>query len=209
MFVYTKLSRKSDWTYMIETLLITLLVAKIKKYRLTPLFKEWPTYLLLIFALLYLYMNYSIFQGNSFFTKYVTAYKVAVVFIFAIMIMKYNLYKAGFISVALIALGGLLNNIVIKANGDRMPVFPSFSYTTGYIKPDTFKNLNDGLHVLGSPATRLAFLGDHIDLGYSIFSIGDVFIFSFVFLITLGVIKQLNKSCPVNAEENKIKSSPL
>ncbi len=194
---------------MIETLLITLLVAKIRKYRLAPLFKEWPTYLLVIFALFYLYMNYSIFQGNFIFIKYATAYKVAFVFIFAIMIIKYNLYKAGFISVALIAVGGLLNNIVIKANGDRMPVFPSFSYITGYIKPDTFKNLDDGLHALGSPATRLSFLGDYIDLGYSIFSIGDIFIFSFIFLITMGVIKHLNKSCPVNTEENKIKSSPL
>jgi len=185
---------------MIEGLLIALLVAKIRKYKLAPLFKEWTTYPVLVLALIYLYMNFSISQGNTFFIKYASVYKIVLVLIFGLMIIKYNLYKAGFLSAALIVVGGILNNLVIKANGDRMPVFPSLSYKTGYMTHETFKNLEniDSLHTQGSSASKLAFLGDWIDVGYTIMSIGDLFIMSFVFVIIYSSIKHLNKCSSKN-----------
>ena len=185
---------------MIEALLIALLVAKIRKYKLAPLFKEWTTYLVLTLVLIFLIMNFSISQGNIVLIKFATAYKIVLVVVFGILIIKYNLYKAGFLSAALIVLGGILNNIVIKANGGRMPVFPSLSLITGYMAPETFKNLEniDNLHTQGSSASKLAFLGDWIDVGYTIMSIGDLFIMSFVFVIIYSSIKHLNKCNPKN-----------
>ncbi|NJD03953.1 MAG: hypothetical protein FIA99_15450, partial [Ruminiclostridium sp.] len=169
---------------MIEAFLLALLVAKIRKYRLAPLFREWPVYLVIILALIHLYMNFSIFQGNMDIIKYSSVIRIAFALIFGILIFKYNLYKAGFLGVAFIALGGILNNIVMKANGGRMPVFPSISYITGYINPETFKNMEkyDDIHIQGSSSTKLAILADKIDLGYTMLSIGDVFIVSIVFL---------------------------
>lgn len=179
---------------MIEAMLLAFLAGKIKKYRLTPLFREWPIYLVFGSILIYLFMNFFISQGNTALLKYATTFKAVFVLIFAIMIVKYSLYKTGFLSVFLVVLGGLMNNLVIKANGGRMPVFPSFSYITGYMKPEIFNNLEkiDSLHIQGSPETRLAFLADWIDLGYTIMSIGDIFFMSFVFLTIYGTIKHLN-----------------
>ena len=190
---------------MIESFLLALLVAKIKKYKLAPLFKEWTVYLVLAFLLTYLYVNFSISQGNIALIKYATVFRIIYAFIFGIMIFKYNLYKTGFLGVALIVLGGLLNSIVMKANGGKMPVFPSLSYVTGYMKPETFKNLEkyDSIHIQGSSTTKLAFLADKIDLGYTMLSIGDVFIFSIVFLIIYNMIKHLNRSPSISVEEGK------
>lgn len=188
---------------MIEAFLIALLVAKIRKYRLAPLFKEWTTYLVIIFALVCLYMNFSIFQGNTFVFQYANGIKVAYGLIFAFLIIKYGLYKAGFLGAASLVMGGLLNSAVMKANGGKMPVFPSVSYFTGFMTPETFKFMEsfDNVHVQGSASTKLAFLADYIDFGYSIMSPGDVLFYSVVFFIVYSMIKHLNSSRPIRAAE--------
>ncbi len=88
-------------------------------------------------------------------------------------------------------IGGGLNDIVIKANDGFMPVFPTLSYLTGYAKPEAFVIVKD-IHMLGNSQTKLKILTDFIDLGYSILSIGDVFIRAFVFIIIYTSIKKIN-----------------
>jgi hypothetical protein len=73
-----------------------------------------------------------------------------------------------------------------------MPAFPTLSYLTGYVKQDVFTKVND-IHALGSSATKLKFLTDVIDIGYSIMSIGDVFIRVFAFIIIFSAIKKSNE----------------
>ena len=91
--------------------------------------------------------------------------------------------------------GGILNDLAIKANGGFMPVFPSISYITGYVKPESFNVVKD-IHVLGSSASKFKILTDYIDLGYSILSVGDVFIRVFVFLVIFYSIKKSGFSYP-------------
>lgn len=181
---------------MVEMILLAFLVAKLRKYRLTPLFKEWTIYPVLVFALIYLYLDYTIFKGDYSFVRYSTVFRILYYSMFSILIFKHKQYKAGFISFVLIMSGGILNNMVMKANDGKMPVFPSLSYITGYIKPDTFDNMAkyDSIHILGSSSTRLAFLADKVDFGYTIISAGDVLMHLMAFVIIYGVIRQLNAS---------------
>ena len=72
-----------------------------------------------------------------------------------------------------------------------MPVFPTLSYLTGYGKVEAFDKVND-IHILGNSSTKLKFLTDIFDIGYSILSIGDVFIRLYVFIIIYSVIKEIN-----------------
>jgi hypothetical protein len=181
---------------MVETILLAFLVAKLRKYRLTPLFKEWTIYPVFAFALIYVYLDYTIFKGDYSLVRYSTLFRILYYGMFSILILKHKQYRAGFIAFVLIMSGGILNNIVMKANGGKMPVFPSLSYITGYIKPDSFDNMakHDSIHMLGSSSTRLAFLSDKIDLGYTIMSAGDVLMHLMAFVIIFGVIKHLNIS---------------
>ena len=78
-------------------------------------------------------------------------------------------------------IGGILNDIAIKANDGFMPVFQSLSY---YIKRTDLGSYGkiDNLHIVGGVDTKMKVLTDYIDLGYTILSIGDVLIRVFVFI---------------------------
>lgn len=181
---------------MFEMILLALLVAKIRKYKLTPLFKEWAIYPILIFTSIYIVLQLSWFQGNFSALKYQKIFQVLYIGTLGILIIRCRLYKAGFIGVACVSVCGILNGIVMKANGGKMPVFPTFSYVTGYLKPDSFEKAAgyDAIHVMGNPSTRLSFLSDTIDIGYSVLSVGDIFIYLMMFIIIYGAIKCLNKA---------------
>ena len=96
------------------------------------------------------------------------------------LVFKYEIYNIALIGAACVFGGGILNDLAIKANGGFMPVFPSISYITGYVKPESFNVVKD-IHVLGSSASKFKILTDYIDLGYSILSVGDVFVFLVIF----------------------------
>ncbi|MDD4799388.1 MAG: DUF5317 family protein, partial [Clostridia bacterium] len=80
---------------------------------------------------------------------------------------------------------------VIAQNGGQMPAFPSFSYITGYLTPEMFGSV-DSLHILGNADTKYKFLTDYLDFGYSILSIGDVFIHLFFCIMLYFLIKAVN-----------------
>ena len=69
-----------------------------------------------------------------------------------------------------------------------MPPLPS---SPGYYNAAVFGTA-DSLHTVGDSATKLKFLTDYIDVGYSILSIGDVLIHTFVFIVVYSVIQELN-----------------
>lgn len=78
-----------------------------------------------------------------------------------------------------------------------MPVFPTLTYWTGYASPEAFekaRQVANDFHILGSDQTKLKWLTDWIDLGYSVLSIGDVLIRVFVVLVLYGAIKEINSS---------------
>lgn len=177
---------------MIETVLLALFVAKMKGYKLKPLFKDWAVYPSLMFTLFYLFLNITIFLGFYGFIKHTGLLETLYVLTFLTLIFKYELYKSALVGSICIFIGSSLNKLAMLVNGGKMPVFPTLSYITGYVKPDSFSKVND-IHILGSSETKLKVLTDYFDLGYSILSIGDIFIRLFTFIIIYNSIKYINQ----------------
>ena len=178
---------------MIETILLALVFAKIKGYKVKPLFKTWAIYPVFMFAFMYVILEVMIFQGNYSFIKYSGTFHYFSILAFLILIIKYKLNISAIIGSMFIVIGSILNNIAISANNGKMPVFPTISYWTGYAKPGVFMKVKD-IHILGNTTTKLKFLTDIFDVGYSVMSIGDIFIRIFAFIIIFNTIKVLNNS---------------
>ncbi|MCB2352963.1 DUF5317 family protein [Clostridium estertheticum] len=178
---------------MIEPILLALIFAKIKGYKIKPLFKSWAIYPVLIFAILYVILEVMIFNNNYTLIKYNSIYHYLYLLTFIILVIRYKLNISAIIGSILIIIGSILNNIVIAANNGKMPVFPTLSYLTGYVKSDSFMKVKD-IHILGSGITKMKFLTDIIDVGYCIMSIGDICIRAFVFIILFNTIKVINKT---------------
>jgi len=178
---------------MPETILLAFLFAKIKGYKISPLFKSWTIYPLIIFEIIYLIGQVAIFSGDYEFIKFMTSLKTFYLCTYLLLVFKYELYISSMIGAFFVFLGGGLNDIAIKANEGFMPVYPTLSYLTGYVKPESF-NLVKDIHILGDSQTKLKILTDFIDLGYSILSLGDVFIRIFVFIIIYNSIKKISNS---------------
>ncbi|WP_097026931.1 DUF5317 family protein [Clostridium peptidivorans] len=177
---------------MIEVILIALLIAKIKGYNLKPFFKSWAMYPIFIYEVIYIFLQTTIFLGDYRFVEYASIIKSIYLYLYLIPIIKYKKYYSAIIGSIFIFIGSTLNNVAIKVNNGSMPVFPTLSYWTGYVKEDSFIKIND-MHVLGNSGTKLKFLTDIIDIGYSILSIGDIFIRCFAFIVIFNVIKEVNK----------------
>jgi len=173
---------------MIETIVLALIVAKIKHYAIKPLFKLWPIYPILAIELVYLVIQFSIFNGYYGLIKYTNILETIYLCSYLSLIIQYKQYVGAIIGSTCIVIGTILNYIAIAANNGKMPVFPTLSYLTGYVAPEAFSKVND-IHILGGINTHLKFLTDIVDLGYSILSVGDIFIRAFVFIIIFSSIK--------------------
>lgn len=176
---------------MPETILLVFLFAKIKGYNIRPLFKSWTIYPLVGFEVITLIGQVVAFFDNYQLIEVIGSLKTIYLSIYLLLILKYELYISSIIGSFFVLLGGALNDIVIKANGGFMPVFQSLSYLTGRMTLEDFQGVN-GIHILGNTQTKLKILTDFIDLGYTILSIGDVFIRVFVFVVIYNSIKKLN-----------------
>lgn len=110
---------------------------------------------------------------------------------YLLLVYRYELYTTAIKGFFFVILGGVLNDIAIKANGGFMPVYQSLSYLTGRATLEKYQMIND-IHILGSSETKVKFLTDFIDLGYTILSIGDICMRIFVFMIIYNSIKKIN-----------------
>ncbi len=175
---------------MIETIIFAFIVSKLKGYDIKQLFKSWEIYPVIFIEILYLIGQTMIFSGDYSAIKYMALMKSFYLCSYIFLVYKYEIYGSAIFGSACVLLGGILNDIAIKANGGFMPVYPSLSYLTGYVTEESFSLIND-IHVLGTSTTNVKILTDYIDLGYSILSIGDIFIRIFVFLIIYNSIKKI------------------
>lgn len=176
---------------MAETILLAFLLAKIKGYKIKPLFKSWTIYPLIGFEIFTFIGQAASFCGNYEFIKVVGNLTTIYLITYLLLVLKYELYLSSIIGSLFVLLGGALNDIAIKANGGFMPVYQSLSYLTRRVTLEDFQGVND-IHILGNAQTKLKILTDFIDLGYTILSIGDVFIRIFVFIIIYNSIKKIN-----------------
>ncbi|MEG2353010.1 MAG: DUF5317 family protein [Clostridium sp.] len=176
---------------MIETILLAIVIAKLKGYKIKALFKTWTIYPVLCLELILVFFQINTFIGNYKYIEFAPIFKSIYMYTLLIPLFTYKLYLSGFIGSICIFIGTLMNRFVMTMNGGKMPVYPSLSYLTGYVKYDSFDKVKD-IHILGSQATNYKVFTDFIDLGYSILSIGDVFIRVFVFIIIYNLIKATN-----------------
>ena len=176
---------------MIVEIFLVCLIAKLKRYKLRYLFSTWTFYPILVVQLLLVLFQFSIFLKTSFFIQFVPYTEPAIILSFLFALFGFKLYKPAIAGSASIVGGTLLNKLVIAQNGGHMPVYPTLSYLTGYVSPESFGSI-DSLHILGNSVTKLKFLTDYIDYGYSILSIGDVLIHLFVCFMLYYFIKAVN-----------------
>lgn len=166
--------------------------AKIRGYRIRPIFKAYALYPFALVELLYWSLQVMIFTGNYTFVPYSSYIKSAFLYALILPMLVYKLYKPGLVGAACILTGTALNRFVMHQNGGKMPVFPTLSKLTGYYS-DMGIPPTDSIHVLGDQTTKFKWLADYIDVGYSIVSPGDVLIHLFTFIIVYYSIKEINR----------------
>lgn len=175
---------------MIFSILFALALAKLKGYMLRPLLRTYSIYPFMVLTIIMIYLQLCIFFHNYTWIRYAQYIKSVYLVSLVIPFLVHKLYKPGIIGALLIILGTFLNKFVMSHNGGRMPVYATLSKLTGYYSETAMKASD--IHVVGDSSTKFKFLTDFIDIGYSVLSIGDVLIHSFVFIILFNVIKELN-----------------
>lgn len=187
---------------MLESILLALIYSKYKKYKIKSLFKQKEIYYVLGIELIYISVQISLFNQNYEWIKYANILKSIYLCTYLGLIFRHELYKEAFIGSGFVLLGGICNDIAIAANGGKMPVFPSLTYLTGYASAEGFEKAQqvaNDFHILGNEQTNLKCLTDIFDIGYSVLSIGDIFIRVFVVLIIYGAVKKINR--PIKQEK--------
>ncbi|NFV76187.1 hypothetical protein FDE98_08635 [Clostridium sporogenes] len=176
---------------MLETIILALIITKLKGYEIKSLFKSWHIYPMLTIELIYIIIQINILLENYSLITHIKILETIYICSYLFVIIKYEQYTSAIIGSIFILIGGMLNKIAIAVNNGKMPVFPTLSYFTGYAKPYSFLKVND-IHILGNSSTKFKFLTDIIDVGYSVMSIGDIFIRFFVFIVIFNTIKHIN-----------------
>lgn len=178
---------------MLETLLIAIIISYKKGYDISCIWKDKSFYPLLLCELFYWIMQISIFSGEYGFLEYAAIFKTVYLCTTLFIVFRFELYKYAIIGSICVVVGGWCNDLAIAANGGKMPAFPTLSYITGYVKENSF-GVADQLHILGSDATKLKFLTDIFDVGYSIMSIGDILIRALPFIVVYQGIKVASRN---------------
>ena len=126
---------KRNWgDYLILSILIGFIWAKVRGYKILPIFKSYVLYPLFFVELAYYFFQVSVYFENYTFIQYSAYLKDAYMLVMFVPIIVYKLYKPALVGSALIVSGTLLNNFVIWSNGNKMPVYPTLSLLTGYYK---------------------------------------------------------------------------
>ena len=173
---------------MIVEILFVLVFARLKGHRVRTLFHTWTFYPVLAVQLMLVVFQASLFFQYYGFVPMVPYVEMAVILSFVPAMFTFSLYRPAVLGAGSVVLGTWLNRLVIAQNGGKMPVYPTLSYWTGYTTPAMFGTV-DSLHVLGDASTKLKFLTDYIDYGYSILSLGDVLIHLFACFMLYALIR--------------------
>ena len=197
---------------MVETLIASLLFSKLKldlqigklqihkeSYNIKPILKRWSIYPVIFMSIFYIYLQFTIMNQNYYFIQYQHIIKNAILGSYMILgldvLFRYEKYKEYIIACCSLLSGFTLNKIVMHFNQGKMPIFPSISYSTGYTQYDMIMNAFkfSDFHILGDHMTRLIFLSDIFDVGTSIWSVGDIFVRLFAFIIVYFCAKEISK----------------
>lgn len=187
---------------MIETVLLALLLAKCRGYRIAPFWKSVWFYPVFAGGSVLGVSPGADFSAQDAFLPVAGVLKNVYMVLYMLPLLRYRLYKPGVIGAGCIVAGTAMNKIVMAANGGKMPAFPTLSLRTGYFDPALLE-APGSIHCLGTEATRLKFLTDYIDIGYSVLSIGDLFIRAFVVLIVFYAVKAMQPAAAEGPRESR------
>jgi len=202
---------------LVETLIASLIFSKLKltlqlgklkihksSYNIKPIFKIWSIYPVLFMSILYIILQAMVLRQNYSFLPYQKIFKDALIGSYMLLgldvLFRYEKYKPFIIACCSSLLGFGLNAIVMYFNNGKMPIFPTFSWSTGYTQYDMIINASKygDFHVLGDHTTKLIFLSDVFDVFTSIWSLGDIFIRLFAFMIIYYSVKTVNQSISIS-----------
>lgn len=170
-------------------ILLAILYAKLKGYRIKPMIRDYSLYPLFIAEMIYMFLQISVFTGNHSYIQYAGVFKTLYLYTLVVPIVVHKLYKTGIYGSIILTIGSLMNKFVMSQNGGKMPVYATLSKLTGYFDESAIGTA-DQVHIIGNEATKYKILTDYIDVGYSILSIGDVLIHAFIFMVVYNVIKE-------------------
>lgn len=173
--------------------LAAIILAKIKRYRVSSIFTRIDFYPLFFVEAVYIFFQINALNANYEYVRYAEYIQMAFTISLLLPILRNKLFTQSIVGAGVVLFGTLLNKIVIGANDGHMPVLPSLSKLTGYYKEGSLSQGIDSLHIALTASTKLNFLSDYIDTGFSIMSIGDLFIHSFVTIVIYYTIKRTNK----------------
>lgn len=178
---------------MLLFILFALILAKFKNHRILCIFKTIDLYPLFAVELIYTFFQLNVFLDNYSYVQYASQIQTAFMLVLLLPILRRRLYPQALIGSGFVVAGSILNLIVISANDGKMPVFPTISRFTHFYRNDALSQGIDSLHILMTDTTKLNFLADYIDTGFSIMSIGDVLIHSFVAIVVFYTVKRINQ----------------
>lgn len=205
--IYIYANWNEDRDFMIIMFLIAVCFAKIRGCDIKLGLKSIALYPPLICEITYLILQVFVMREYYAVIEFADIFKKVYMLSFLFPIIMLKLYKPGLIGAGFVVAGTAMNNFVIFSNNGKMPVFPTLTYLTGYVKSDTFERIND-IHVLGNADTQMIILSDIFDVGWSILSIGDILIHLFAGIVVYSAIVELNKRKDENFKLKPLVSKP-
>ena len=178
---------------MILFILLALIVAKLKGHHVTVLLREPSLIPVWIVEIIFWLLQACIWNENYSFVGYAGYLQTASILALLWPVMKFKMYPQAIIGAGMVVTGSAMNRIVMHANGGKMPVIPSFSGMTLYYREGSLEASQDVRHIMMSDTTKLNFLADYIDVGFSVISLGDVLVHLFTTIVIFTVISRLNK----------------
>lgn len=185
---------------MLIFILIPLIIARIKGYRIWSLFRVVDMYPFFFVCLCHGFFILSAWFGNHSFVRYASLVQYFMIFTLLLPIVRRHIFGPTLVGVGLTMVGTLLNNIVINANNGKMPVYPTVSKWLGYYQEGQLDGSIDQLHILMDETTKLPFLADYFDFGTNISSLGDMLVHSFASIIIYYTVKAVCTRVPRRAK---------
>ena len=189
---------------MLIFILIPLIIARVKGYRVLSLFKVLDMYPFFFACACHGIFILSAWMGYYGFVQYATFLQWFMIITLLLPIVRRVIFWPTIIGVGMTVVGTLMNKIVINANGGKMPVYPTVSKWIGYYKEGQLDGTIDDLHVLLDHSSKLPFLADYIDFGLYILSPGDLLIHAFASVILYYTVKVVCERDP--AKPAKVKA---
>ncbi|MBE5769797.1 MAG: hypothetical protein E7336_00335 [Clostridiales bacterium] len=178
---------------MILFILLAIIIAKMRRHRIGVLLREPSLIPVWIIEIVFWLLQICIWRQDYRFIGYAGYLQTASILALLWPILKFRLYPQAIAGALMVATGSALNRIVMNANDGRMPVTPSFSGITRYYQEGALEAAQDMRHILMSDATKLNFLADYIDVGFSVISVGDVLVHLFTTIVIYCVIAKCNQ----------------